>query len=101
MGPVSLTILFRAPTARFPACTNAESSTYHDLDTGVGLSLLVGTYTGCMLAARATEITMSGTGAQLSGPSLVPWPVPMFLPVRAFHPHCQQNAKSNPSCGYR
>ena len=76
MSPVSLTILFSASNALFPACISAESSTYHDLDTGVGLPLPVGTCTGCVLAARATEITMSATGTQLSGPSVVPCPVP-------------------------
>ena len=76
MSPVSLTILVSASNARFPACTNAESSAYHDLDTGVGLPFPVGTCTGCVLAACATEITMSATGTQLSGPSLVPCSVP-------------------------
>ena len=76
MRPVSLTILFSASNALFPACINTESSTYRDLDTGVGLPFPEGTCTGCVLAARATEITMSATGIQLSGPSVVPCPVP-------------------------
>ena len=76
MSPVSLPILLSASNARSPAYSNAESSTYHDLDTGVGLPLPVGTCTGCVLAARATEITMSATDTQLSGPSFVPCPVP-------------------------
>ena len=101
MSPVSLTILLRASTARFPACINAESSTYHDLDTGVSLPSPVGTYTGCVLAARATEITMSATGTHFERALVGALACPVFLSVRAFRPHRQKDVESNPSCGYR
>ena len=76
MSAFSLPILLSAPNALFPACINAESTTYHDLDTGVGLPFPEGTCASFVLTARATEIAMPATGIQLSVPSVFPCTAP-------------------------
>ena len=76
MNPVMLTIFRSDGTASDPDWASDESSTYTATGTSTGGPPPVGMVTGCELVARATAMTMSAAGSQLSGPSTVPWPVP-------------------------
>ena len=104
MSPVSLTILFKAPTACFfPARTNAESSTYHDLETGVGLPSPVGTCAGCVRAACATchrnhHVRHWHPVERHLGRTLA---CPVLLSMGAFPAHRKKNAEGNSSCSHR